>query len=95
VSTRLGDDDRSRPDHEQSGGRGGNEHRTSAFASAYGSGRRITAPAGPGWPDAGFGWAEARWDAARAYRVVYNGQVHAMLKAWGPAYMAMRCVKPQ
>jgi hypothetical protein len=39
-------------------------------------------------------WTADELDADRAFRIVYNGQVHAMPKRWGPAYMACRCVKP-
>jgi hypothetical protein len=38
-------------------------------------------------------WAADEVSADRAYRVVYNGQVHAVPKGWGPAYMACRCVR--
>ena len=41
---------------------------------------------GPTHPD-------RRAGADRAYRIAYNGDVHAMLKKWGPPYMACRCVK--
>jgi hypothetical protein len=36
---------------------------------------------------------ESETDPANAYRVVYNGQVHALPKNWGPDYMACRCVR--
>jgi hypothetical protein len=38
-------------------------------------------------------WAADEADGDRAYRVVYNGQVHALPKKWGPGSMACRCVK--
>ena len=38
-------------------------------------------------------WAADDVSADRAYRVVYNGQVHVVPKRWGPAYMACRCVR--
>lgn len=38
-------------------------------------------------------WTADRADENRAFRVVYNGQVHAMSASWGPGYMACRCVR--
>ncbi len=38
-------------------------------------------------------WTADEADADRAYRVAYNGQVHAMRKSWAAGYMACRCVK--
>ena len=38
-------------------------------------------------------WTADEVDADRAYRIAYNGQVLAVRKASGPAYLACRCVK--
>lgn len=38
-------------------------------------------------------WTATELDSARALRIVYNGQVHAMEKRWGPGYFACRCVR--
>ncbi len=38
-------------------------------------------------------WTADEASPERAYRVTYNGQVHAMVKKWRPAYMACRCVR--
>lgn len=38
-------------------------------------------------------WTATEADSARAFRIVYNGQVHAMDKRWGPGYFACRCVR--
>jgi hypothetical protein len=38
-------------------------------------------------------WTSDEADASRAYRVVYNGQVGAVPKAWRPGYLACRCVR--
>lgn len=39
-------------------------------------------------------WTADEADPERAYRIAYNGQVHAIRKSSRPAYMACRCVKP-
>ena len=38
-------------------------------------------------------WTADEVDANRAYRIAYNGQVLAVRKAFGPGYLACRCVK--
>lgn len=38
-------------------------------------------------------WTADEIDPDHAYRVVYNGQVHATRKVWNAAYLATRCVK--
>lgn len=38
-------------------------------------------------------WTKDESDASQAYRVVYNGQVNAVPKAWRPGYLACRCVR--
>jgi len=39
-------------------------------------------------------WTADESDPQHAYRVAYNGTVNDVLKSWGAADIACRCVKP-